>query len=35
MNEHVKVLGVYLDTAMTLEKQTSTTCRISCCICAD
>ena len=27
MSEHVKILGVYLDTAMTLEKQISTTCR--------
>ena len=27
MSEHVKFLGVYLDTAMTLEKQISTTCR--------
>ena len=29
MSEHVKILGVYLDTAMTLEKQISTTCRTS------
>ena len=27
MSEHVKIFGVYLDTAMTLEKQISTTCR--------
>ena len=27
VSEHVKILGVYLDTAMTLEKQISTTCR--------
>ena len=27
MSEHAKILGVYLDTAMTLEKQISTTCR--------
>ena len=27
MSEHVKILGVYLDTAMALEKQISTTCR--------
>ena len=27
MSEHVKILSVYLDTAMTLEKQISTTCR--------
>ena len=27
MSEHVKILFVYLDTAMTLEKQISTTCR--------
>ena len=27
MSEHVKILGVYLDTTMTFEKQISTTCR--------
>ena len=27
MSEHVKILGVYLDTAMALEKQISTNCR--------
>ena len=27
MSEHVKIIGVYLDTAMTLEMQISTTCR--------
>ena len=27
MSEHVKILGVYLDTSMALEKQISTTCR--------
>ena len=27
MSEHAKILGVYLDTAMTLDKQISTTCR--------
>ena len=27
MSEHVKIFGVYLDTAMPLEKQISTTCR--------
>ena len=27
MSEHAKILGVYLGTAMALEKQISTTCR--------